>query len=100
MGLRVKHPLVQTPPVLTLKEQPCILQRFREPKALHFVLGLGTGARDVVDGAVAVRRARAVQDGRDHFPARCAPVGIARDAVHVEDGFERFGARYARLVEL
>jgi hypothetical protein len=93
MRLRIKHPLIQAPPILTLKQQPRILQRLRQPKTLHLILDDRAATRDVVDGAVAVSGAGSVQDGRDHFPARAAPVGVAGYTVHVEDGFEGFRAR-------
>ena len=92
MRLGVKHPLVQRDDALVTKEQVVILERFRQPEALHRVLRPWRRLGDVVNGRVAKLRARGGAHVHEHAPAGFAPVGVAGDAVEIVDGFDCFGS--------
>ena len=92
MRLGVQHPFIKTDLPLLTKQEIEILQRLRQPETLHFVLHFRRRFRYIIDSAVAVHSRRVVVDGFEHGPADAAPVLVAGYAVHVEDGFDGFGA--------
>lgn len=54
MRLSIKHPVIQAQHLRVLEQQVKVLERLREPEALHFVVEGGMQLCDVVNGAVAV----------------------------------------------
>jgi hypothetical protein len=93
MRLGIQNPLIQAHNILRLKQQVKILQRLREPEALHLVVECRRQLCDVVNRRVAVLRRRVPVNGKEHVPADFAPVHVAGNAVHVPYGFDCFGAK-------
>lgn len=74
------------------KDQKKILQRLREPVALHAVRALRVGVRAVLKGRGPDGRLRRGHDGLEHVPGLVGEFGVAGEAVEDEEGFDCFGS--------
>src|SRR5690606_29469776 len=82
MRLRIQHPLIQRDNIGRSKQQIKVLERLRQPKALHAVLQVpfrrgALHGRNVADGGVAHLGCRRGYDSLVHAPAFFLPRRIA-----------------------
>jgi hypothetical protein len=92
MRLSIQYPLIQTDLALIRKQQIKVLQRFREPEALHGIVQLRHLFGNIIDSRVTKLSSRRAFHGLEHAPPGFAPVVVARDAVHVPYGLDCFGS--------
>lgn len=67
-----------------------ILQRFRQPEALHVICLLAVHITDIIDGCMGVFGASDSFDIREHTPSRVLKGLVACYAVHNKDRLDSF----------
>lgn len=91
MCLGVQHPVVQADEVSVRVQKVIILERLRQPEALHGVNGRGRAVLTVnqVHCCIGDLASRVFDDRLPHLPSLFLPNWVASDPVHVPDGLNR-----------
>ncbi len=93
MRLRVEHELVQVQDLGLAEDGVEVLQRLRQPEALHLVVLARLLGRHVVDLCARDRGLGMLFDLRKHAPGGVLEGFVAGQAVQDEDRFDGFGAQ-------
>lgn len=91
MRLGIEDILVETDQRRLRKDQVEILERLRQPERFHAVGLGGVSDRDIVQRCMGDCSPCLVDDGGEHVPGSFLKGWVSGDAVHDEDGLDRFG---------